>query len=297
MNRCQFTEDHHRAWGVKPLCAVLEVACSSFYKWRAGRVARAARERADARLAERIRAVHAEWERHLRPPRITAELRGDGECVNHKRVGGVMRKFAIAGLRLRKRQVTTVPESSARPVPDLFRRDFTATVPNTKYVGDITYLPVGDGEFLYLATVTDCFSRSLVGWSIADHMRPRWSPTRSGQPPRSAAAWPAPSFTVITESSTPLANWPLPVPSCGCGSRWARSAPARTTPSPNRSTRPSNARHSVAPAASTGPAPAAWPSSAGPRATTPADGTRRTDSSADRLRETVSYPDTRRITT
>lgn len=71
-----------------------------------------------------------------------------------------MRKFAIAGLRLRKRQVTTVPESSARPVPDLFRRDFTATVPNTKYVGDITYLPVGDGEFLYLATVTDCFSRS-----------------------------------------------------------------------------------------------------------------------------------------
>lgn len=215
MNRGQFIEDHHPAWGVKRLCAVLEVARSSFYKWRAGRVARAARERADARLAERIRAVHAEWDGTYGRPRITAELRGDGECVNHKRVGGVMRKVAIAGLRLRKRQVTTVPESSARPVPDLFRRDFTAAVPNTKYVGDITYLPVGDGEFLYLATVTDCFSRRLVGWSIADHMRPRWSPTRSGQPPRSAAAWPAPSFTVITEPSTPLANSPLSVPSWG----------------------------------------------------------------------------------
>jgi transposase InsO family protein len=82
-----------------------------------------------------------------------------------------MRKYGIAGLRLRKRQVTTVPEPSATPVPDLFRRDFTATAPNTKYVGDITYLPVGDGEFLYLATVIDCFSRRLVGWSIADHMR------------------------------------------------------------------------------------------------------------------------------
>jgi transposase InsO family protein len=82
-----------------------------------------------------------------------------------------MRKFGIAGLRLRKRQVTTVPEPSATPVPDLFRRDFTASAPNTKYVGDITYLPSGDGEFLYLATVIDCFSRRLVGWSVADHMR------------------------------------------------------------------------------------------------------------------------------
>jgi len=51
-----------------------------------------------------------------------------------------MRKYGIAGLRLRRRQVTTVPEPSATPVPDLFRRDFTATAPNTKYVGDITYL-------------------------------------------------------------------------------------------------------------------------------------------------------------
>jgi transposase InsO family protein len=170
-NRFQFVEDHHHAWGVKRLCQVLEVARSSFYKWRAGRAARAARERADAALAERIRAVHAEWDGTYGRPRITAELRGDGELVNHKRVGRVMRKFGIAGLRLRKRQVTTVPEPSAAPVPDLFRRDFTASAPNMKYVGDITYLPVGDGEFLYLATVIDCFSRRLVGWSVADHMR------------------------------------------------------------------------------------------------------------------------------
>ncbi|MET7478174.1 IS3 family transposase [Streptomyces sp. NPDC005648] len=171
VNRCQFIEDHHHAWGVKRLCQVLEVARSSFYKWRAGREARAARERADAVLAERIRAVHAEWDGTYGRPRITAELRDEGERVNHKRVGRVMRKFGIAGLRLRRRQVTTVPEPSATPVADLFRRDFTASVPNTKYVGDITYLPVGDGEFLYLATVIDCFSRRLVGWSIADHMR------------------------------------------------------------------------------------------------------------------------------
>ncbi|MEU8523973.1 IS3 family transposase, partial [Streptomyces sp. NPDC048577] len=170
-SRFQFVEDHHRAWGVKRLCQVLEVARSSFYKWRAGRAARAAREQADAALSERIRSVHTEWDGTYGRPRITAELREDGEHVNHKRVGRVMRKYGIAGLRLRKRQVTTVPEPSAAAMPDLLGRDFTASEPNTKYVGDITYLPVGDGEFLYLATVIDCFSRRLVGWSVADHMR------------------------------------------------------------------------------------------------------------------------------
>ncbi|MHC5906289.1 IS3 family transposase [Streptomyces sp. S6] len=170
-SRFQFVEDHHHAWSVKRLCQVLEVARSSFYKWRAGRAARVEREQADAALAGRIRAVRAEWDGTYGRPRITAELRDDGEPVNHKRVGRVMRKFGIAGLRLRKRQVTTVPEPSATKVADLLRRDFTASAPNAKYVGDITYLPVGDGEFLYLATVIDCFSRRLVGWSVADHMR------------------------------------------------------------------------------------------------------------------------------
>jgi transposase InsO family protein len=115
--------------------------------------------------------VHAEWDGTWGRPRITAELREAGERVNHKRVGRVMRTYGIASLRLRRRQVTTVPEPSATPMPDLFQRDFTANAPNTKYVGYITYLPVGDGEFLYPATAIDCFSRRLAGWSIADHMR------------------------------------------------------------------------------------------------------------------------------
>ena len=56
-------------------------------------------------------------------------------------------------------------------MPDLLNRDFTAPGPNQRYVGDITYLPLPDGENLYLATVIDCYSRRLVGWAIADHMR------------------------------------------------------------------------------------------------------------------------------
>lgn len=64
-----------------------------------------------------------------------------------------------------------MPAPDARPVPDLLERDFTADAPNTRYVGDITYLPVEGGRFLYLATVIDLYSRRVVGWSVADHMR------------------------------------------------------------------------------------------------------------------------------
>lgn len=82
-----------------------------------------------------------------------------------------MHHCGIVGVHLRKKVRTTVPAPDAVPVPDLLQRDFTASAPNQKYVGDITYLPVGEGRFLYLATVLDLYSKRLVGWSIADHMR------------------------------------------------------------------------------------------------------------------------------
>jgi transposase InsO family protein len=166
-----FVDDHRDAYGVKRLCQVLGVNRSSYYKWRDGADARAARERGDEQLAARIRAVHGEADGAYGSPRVTAELRAAGTLVNEKKVARVMRKFQVAGIRLRKKVRTTVPEPSNTPVADLFGRDFTAPRPGVKYMGDITYLPVGDGRFLYLATVLDCFSRRVVGYSIADHMR------------------------------------------------------------------------------------------------------------------------------
>jgi transposase InsO family protein len=166
-----FVDDHKDAYGVKRLCHVLGVNRSSYYKWLGAAEARVAREQADQALAKQIRVVHAEADGAYGSPRVTAELREAGMVVNEKKVARVMRKFAIAGIRLRKKVRTTVPEPSNVPVPDLFGRDFTAERPGVKYMGDITYLPVGDGRFLYLATVLDCFSRRVVGYSIADHMR------------------------------------------------------------------------------------------------------------------------------
>lgn len=171
MSRFQFVEDHRGAFGVKRLCRVLECSRSGFYRWLAGTTARVARRRADVRLAERIRAIHAASGGTYGSPRITAGLADDGLAVNHKRVERVMRAAGIVGVHLRRKVRTTIPEPSATPVPDLLQRDFTAATPNTRYVGDVTYLPVGDGQFLYLATVLGLCSKRLVGWSIAAHMR------------------------------------------------------------------------------------------------------------------------------
>jgi transposase InsO family protein len=171
VNRFQFIADHSKTYKVKRLCQILDVVRSSYYKWRATRDTRAERRRSDDRLAEKIQAIHAESDRTYGSPRVTAELHDAGVKVNEKRVARVMRERAIVGVHLRKKTVTTISEPSDTPVPDLFKRDFNADAPNLKYMGDVTYLPTGDGEFLYLATVLDCFSRRVVGWSIADHMR------------------------------------------------------------------------------------------------------------------------------
>ena len=173
MSRFQFVADHRDTFEVKRLCEVIEVNRSSFYAWDAAAPTRAERAAADEELAMRIRVVH-ETDKAYGAPRVTAEL-NDGappeDRVNHKRVARVMAEHGIAGIRLRRRVRTTVPEPSDEKVPDLLKRDFTAEQPNPKYVGDITYLPLADGTNLYLATVIDCCSRRLAGWAVADHMR------------------------------------------------------------------------------------------------------------------------------
>lgn len=173
MNRFQFVADHQHAFEVKRLCELVEVERSSYYAWRAAAPARRARQAADAELAGRIRHIH-EADNTVGAPRVTAELndgRPAGERVNHKRVARVMRAHGIRGYQKRRRVRTTIPEPSGPKVPDLLGRDFTAPAPNLRYVGDITYLPLADGTNMYLATVIDCYSRRLVGWAVADHMR------------------------------------------------------------------------------------------------------------------------------
>jgi len=176
VSRFQFVADNSATFEVKRLCELVEIERSSFYAWKAGAAARAERAAADAALEARIRKVH-EVDNTVGAPRVTAELNDgvpEGERVNHKRVARVMKAAGIAGYVKKRKVRTTVPEPSDQKVPDLLKRDFTADAPNRRYVGDITYLPLAEavgGTNLYLATVIDCYSRRLVGWAIADHMR------------------------------------------------------------------------------------------------------------------------------
>ncbi|MDH6542806.1 transposase InsO family protein [Streptomyces sp. SPB4] len=171
MNRCQFVEDHQRRFGVTRLCSMLGISGSSFYYWRRTAAARAARQIVEAGLAARIRKVHQDSDGTYGAPRITAELRDEGKRINHKRVARIMRTIGLEGVRLRRRHRTTLADPATAKAPDLIGRDFTAAAVNTKYVGDITYLPVSGAKPLYLATVIDLASRRLAGWAIADHMR------------------------------------------------------------------------------------------------------------------------------
>jgi transposase InsO family protein len=107
-------------------------------------------------------------------PRITTELNDevpDEDRVTHKPVARMMRAAGIAGYRPKRKVKTTRPDPANQNVPDLLGRDVTAAAPNTKYIGDITHLPLGTAANLYLATVIDCCSRPVAGWAIAEHIR------------------------------------------------------------------------------------------------------------------------------
>jgi transposase InsO family protein len=146
---------------------------SKFYQWREGKAARLARKEADAALFAVIETAHQASKGAYGSPRITVELREvHGLVVNEKRVARLMREGGLEGRAWRaKRPVTTTPDPEAATVPDRLGRVFNAERLGEKYVGDITYLPIVDGSFLYLATTIDLASRRVAGWSIADHMR------------------------------------------------------------------------------------------------------------------------------
>ncbi|MFJ9565989.1 IS3 family transposase [Streptomyces fuscichromogenes] len=171
VSRFEFVADHRGAFGVKRLCTVLGLSRSGFYRWLKAAPARAAKMAADTALTRRIRKVHAASGKTYGARRITADLRAGGLAVNRKRIERLMRQHAIQGRRLKRRHRTTIPDPAAQVVPDLLRRNFTASGPDRAWIGDITYLPLAGGRFLYLATVIDVYSRRLLGWSMADHMR------------------------------------------------------------------------------------------------------------------------------
>jgi putative transposase len=154
---------------VSVACALLGVSRSAFYVWERG--APSDRELTDAWLIEQIKAIHAAHRGVYGWRRIHAELRLAHDVrVSGKRVRRLMRQAGLSGLVRRKRGRTTIRVPGVRVADDLVERRFQPATPNVLWVADITYLRTWEG-WVYLAAVQDAYSRRIVGWSMADHMR------------------------------------------------------------------------------------------------------------------------------
>ncbi|GAA1130560.1 hypothetical protein GCM10009582_29760 [Arthrobacter flavus] len=151
------------------MCRWLTVSTSGYYDWLCRpRSATAARREL---LAVRIRNFFEEADGTYGYRRIHADLAAEGTLCSPELVRSIMRTEELVPCQPRPFRVTTEADAEgAAAVPDLVRRDFTADRPGAKFVGDITYIHTWQG-FIYLATVIDCYSKKVVGWSIADHMR------------------------------------------------------------------------------------------------------------------------------
>lgn len=151
------------------MCRALEVNRTSFHDWE--RRAPSDRALSDAWLIDKIKTIHADSDGTYGARRVHAELRLEhGVRVGRKRVERLMGVAGISGLLPRKRRRTTVRLPGVRVAPDLVERDFDPTGPNQTWSADITYISTWEG-FLYLAHVQDLYSRRIVGWSMADHLR------------------------------------------------------------------------------------------------------------------------------
>ena len=151
------------------MCRVLGLSPSGYYGWL--RRQPSARARRDAELKVRIKAIWRDSDETYGYPRIYAALRAEDQRVSRKRVARLMRELGIEGVtRRRFKTGTTKRDAQSRPAPDLVKRDFSAKGPDQLWVADITQVRTWAG-WLYLAVVLDAWSRRIVGWAMAPHMK------------------------------------------------------------------------------------------------------------------------------
>jgi putative transposase len=161
--------EHRERFGVEPICRTLGVSASAYYQRATGE--RSARQLEDERLLERIRETHKKNYEAYGYRRTWKALTRAGEQVPRCRVQRLMRAEGIQGAKRRgKPWRTTTPDPDARRRPDLVNRDFTAEHPNQLWVADFSYLRCWEG-LVFFSFVIDVYSRKVVGWQFAKHMR------------------------------------------------------------------------------------------------------------------------------
>lgn len=150
------------------MCAWLDVSRSGYYAWRAAGPSQ--RSEDDSALIAVMRKIYEGARGNPGVRRMRAGLAAVGHLISHKRVHRLMQAAGLQGRHPRAWKRTTIGGDRPVSAPDLIGRDFTAALPDTRWCGDVTYIKTWDG-WAYLATVIDLYSRKVVGWAVAAHMR------------------------------------------------------------------------------------------------------------------------------
>jgi putative transposase len=169
--RFAFIKEHRRRWPVVLMCRVLRVSRNGFYDYVGRPRNHGKRARRCEELTPKIEKIHAENRQVYGSPRITEVLQEEGERVSKNTAAKIMKEHGIIGKNPAKRRPTTTQRDASQPVAqNVLDRDTHTTAANQKWVADITYLETSEG-WVYLAAVLDLFSRRIVGWALADHMK------------------------------------------------------------------------------------------------------------------------------
>jgi len=163
-----FIDEHRDAYGVEPICEVLPIAPSTYYAARKRPPSQRAQR--DAELTERIRTAWKASRGRYGARKVWRQLQREGTSVARCTVERLMRQEGLAGVVRGKRVFTTVADETAPRPDDLVERKFTAPTPNRLWVADLTYVRTWAG-FVYVSFVFDVFSRFIVGWQAASHLR------------------------------------------------------------------------------------------------------------------------------
>lgn len=251
MSVYRFVEAEKASFPITTMCRVLEVSASGYHAWR--RRAPCARAVADAVLTEQIRAIWTRSRGTYGTPRVHAELWLDhGQRIGRKRVARLMRAAGLEGVHRRRAVRTTRRDRDAAPAPDLVQRQFRPSAPDRLWVADITYVPTWSG-FLFLAVVVDAWSRRVIGWSMAGHLRTELVLDALDM----ALARRAPTAETVFHSDRGTQYTSLAFGDAAARpaspARWARSATPMTTRWPRASSPRSRPSSSTATAGARGP--------------------------------------------
>ena len=166
--RFTFIDAERAMFPVTKLCKILQVTRNGFYAWL--KRPESEHRRRDRQLTVKVKAFHKASRGTYGSPRIYDDLKGEGEPVSRKRVARIMRENGVTGQPKPRRKKTTDSNHNLPVAENLLNREFSVVAPDQVWASDLTYIRTWEG-WLYLAVVIDLYSRRVIGWAIADHMR------------------------------------------------------------------------------------------------------------------------------